>query len=318
MAVFVMMGVLLPLKAKASSPDSISVDMVPENPAPGENTSITLSSYADNLDSVLITWSVSGKKASSGIGQKSFSTNAGAAGSATTVTAVIALPDGDIEKKIIISPNIMVLLWQADDSYVPPFYKGKAMPSPGSEIKVVALPEIKSGSGFVDPQNMTYAWQLDYTNDQGGSGYGKNYFVYTNDYLENSNDVGVTASTIDQKYSSDANIDISSTQPKILFYKNDPNLGTIWEQALSDGHKILGDETLEAAPYFISPQDIRIPSLTWDWSINDTPVSVSGIRKNLMPVKVQPGVSGTSNIKLEVNNTDRIFETASGEINVNF
>jgi hypothetical protein len=192
------------------------------------------------------------------------------------------------------------------------------MPSPDSEIKVVALPEIKSGSGFVNPENMVYSWQLDYNNNQDGSGYGKNFFTYTNDYLENSNNVSVTASTIDQKYSSDANIDISSIQPKILFYKNDPNLGTIWEQALSDGHKILGDETLEAAPYFFSPEDISIPWLTWDWSINDTPVSVSGIRKNLMPVKVQPGVSGTSNIKLEVNNTDRIFETASGEISVEF
>jgi len=33
----------------------------------------------------------------------------------------------------------MVLLWQADDSYVPPFYEGKALPSPNSEIKVVAM-----------------------------------------------------------------------------------------------------------------------------------------------------------------------------------
>ena len=104
----------------------------------------------------------------------------------------------------------------------------------------------------------------------------------------------MTASTVDQKYSSEGSIDIGTTQPKILFYKNDANLGTIWEQALSDGHKIQGDEVIEAAPYFISPKDIRIPTLTWDWSINDSLISVLGFRPNLIPLKVQEGTSVTT------------------------
>ncbi len=66
----------------------------------------------------------------------------------------------------------MVLLWQADDSYVPPFYKGKAMPSAESSIKVVALPEIRNGSTIVSVQNMTYSWQKDYNKDVNDSGYG--------------------------------------------------------------------------------------------------------------------------------------------------
>ena len=213
----------------------------------------------------------------------------------------------------------MVLLWQANDSYVPPFYKGKALPSPDSNVKVVAMPEIKSGSQMVNPSNMVYAWTQDYTNSQEASGYGKNSFTYRSDYLENLNSISVVASTIDQKYSSEASINIGMTQPKIVFYKNDANLGTIWEQALSDGHRIQGDEVIEAAPYFISPKDIRIPTLTWNWSINDNSVNiVDYLRQNLIPLKVQAGVSGTSKIKLEVNNRDKIFVTASKEINVEF
>jgi hypothetical protein len=171
---------------------------------------------------------------------------------------------------------------------------------------------------MVDPNNLVYAWKQDYTNRQENSGYGKNSFIYTSDYLENSNNIEVTASTTDQKYSSEASLNIGMTQPKIIFYKNDVNLGTIWEQALADGHKIQGDEVIEAAPYFISPKDIRIPTLTWSWSINDSFVNILGLRKNLMPLKVQTGVSGTSKIKLEINNNDKIFETASKEINVEF
>jgi len=316
--VFIISGAVLPLKINAASSSSILVSVVPENPVPNENVNITLNSYANNLDSVLISWSLDGKSVLSGIGKKSFLMNAPAAGGETTVTASIALPDGTIDTRIIIRPAIMVLLWQANDSYVPPFYKGKAMPTPDSEVKVVAMPEIKSGSGFVDPKNMTYAWKKDYSNDQEGSGYGKNFFLYTNDYLDNSNNISVAASTIDQNNSSDTNINIRTTQPKILFYKNDINLGTIWEEALKDGHKIQGDEVVEAAPYFISPKDIRIPILTWDWSINNNLTEILSFRKNLMPLKVQTGVSGTAKIRLEINNTYKIFETASKEINVEF
>lgn len=308
----------LPIKVKAISQSSILVDVVPENPAPYENTSITLSSYAVNLDSVSITWSVNGKSSLSGIGRKSFLVNAPAAGGETTVTATIALPEGVIEKIILIRPAVMALLWQANDSYVPPFYKGKALPMPDSEIKVVAMPEIKNNGNMVSPQNMTYTWKLDYTNNPEGSGYGKNYFIYSNDYLEDINNINVVVNTIDQKYSAEGNINIGTNNPKILFYKNDANLGTVWEQALKDGHKIQGDEVIEAAPYFISPKDIRIPTLTWDWSINDSLISVLSFRPNLIPLKVQEGTSGTSKIRLEINNKYKIFATTSQEINVEF
>jgi len=316
--VIIISGTFLPFKAKAASSIGISVNLAPENPAPGENVNITLSSYTNDLDSVLISWSMNGKNVSSGIGKKSFSLNAPRAGEETRVIATTSLPDGAVDTNIVIRPVVMVLLYQAEDSYVPPFYKGKALPSPDSLVKVVALPEIKSGSVMVNPNNMTYLWKKDYTNNPDGSGYGKNSFTYVNDYLEDSNNIGVTASTLDQKYSSTASIDIGMTKPKIIFYKNDINMGTLWDQALSDGHKIIDSEVLVAAPYFISPGDIRIPTLTWDWFINDETVNAPILKQNTMPLQVQAGTSGTSKIRLEINNTEKIFESAVKEINVEF
>ncbi|MFA6353976.1 MAG: hypothetical protein WCW93_03535 [Candidatus Paceibacterota bacterium] len=311
-------GTLLPFKVTAVSSVGISVNIAPENPAPGEEVDITLKSYNYDLDSVLISWSVNGKNISSEIGKKSFSLNAPKAGEETSVIATVSLPDGATDTRITIRPSVMVLLYQAKDSYVPPFYKGKALPSPDSTIKVVALPEIKSGSSLLDPKNMTYTWKKDDTNNPNGSGYGKNSFTYVNDYLEDSNIVGVTATTIDQKYSSTANINIGTIKPKIVFYKNDTNLGTLWDQALFDGHKIISSEILVAAPYFISPGDIRIPLLTWDWFINNETVTPPIYRKNTMPLMVQTGTSGTSKIRLEINNIEKIFESATKEINVEF
>ena len=314
--VFILSGV----KVFAASSSSILVNIAPPNPAPGEDVSITLSSYANNLDSVLITWSVNGTSILSGIGKKTFLVKAPPAGSFASIRAVISLPEGELEKTITIRPNEMILLWQATDSYVPPFYKGKALPTIDSEIKVVAMPEIKSsvGGALVNSKNMTYIWKKDYTNDQEASGYGKNSFVYTNDYLENSNTISVVAGTTDQKSTAEASIDVGTVDPKIVFYKNDGKMGTIWEQALSDQYRITVAEVVEAVPYFISPKELQHPNLVWNWYINDNIVPVPIYRKNFMPLRVEGGVSGTSKLKLIIENVSRIFQSASKEISIEF
>ena len=304
--------------AYAASSSNILVYITPSNPAPHENTVITLSSYAYNLDTVSIKWSMTGKTVSSGIGKKSFSLEAPAAGSETNVIATLSLLDGEMETKITIRPSVMVLLWQANDSYVPPFYRGKALPTPDSEVKIVAIPEIRTSSGLVDSKNMTYAWKKDYTNNVDGSGYGKNSFLFINDYLENSNNISVVASTVDQKYSSAANVNIGMVQPKILFYKNDNDLGTIWHNTLIDSYKIQESEIVEAVPYFISPKTIQHPALVWNWFINDNRVNLTSFKKNLMPLQVEAGTHGTSKLRLEIENRDKIFQTTNKEINIEF
>ena len=306
--------------ANAQSSSNIFISVVPPYPDPNENISVSLNSYLYNLDSVSISWSVNGKIITSGIGKKSFFTTAPDAGKEATVSATITLPDGiTMEIKTVIKPSVMILLWQSnDDSYTPPFYKGKALPTPDSEVKVVAMPEIRTGSGLIDSKNMTYAWKKDYTNNVDGSGYGKNFFLFTNDYLENSNNISVTASTLDQKYSNQAYINIGTTEPKILFYKRDNNVGTVWEKILMTSHRIQGPEIVEAAPYFISPKYLQSPTLIWRWFINDSLVSLSGPKKNLMPIQAMIGVSGTSKLRLEVENRNKIFQTTNKEINIEF
>jgi hypothetical protein len=57
-------------KVQAVSVNSVSVNVQPENPTPYENVTISLVSYASNLDSVLINWSLNGKTVLAGIGKK--------------------------------------------------------------------------------------------------------------------------------------------------------------------------------------------------------------------------------------------------------
>ena len=308
----------LPIVTFAISESSISMDVVPPNPNPYENVTITLSSFAANLDTVKIEWLADGKIGTSGIGKKSFSVTSKAANVETRVEARISLPDGQINKRVTIRPSVMVLLWEANDSYVPPFYRGKALPTLGNEIKVVAMPEIRIGSATVSPKNMTYSWKKDYSNQPNDSGYGKNFFTYTNDYLEDESVVGVTASTVDQKYETENSIRVGAFLPKILFYREDSLLGTIWGNTLKNNYQINGEEVLMAAPYFISPKDVRHPSLVFKWFINNSLVSNTNYKKNVLPLRVEAGTSGRAEVRLEIENRDQILQSAKKEISVEF
>lgn len=309
---------ILPHLGVAASPANISISVAPENPAPKEEVVVSLSSYVNNLDSVAITWSVGGKTAAVGIGKKSFSVVAPEAGAEMRITASIALPDGTVEKTVVLRPAVMALLWQANDSYVPPFYRGKALPAVGSEIKIVAMPEIQSGFRTINPKSMVYVWKKDYENEPGASGYARNFYIYTTDYLENSNLIGVTASTTDQKYFSTGTATVGAFEPQISFYETDPNLGTLWERALPDGHVIAGEEIIVAAPYFLSPKNINVPSLSWDWSINDTHVAAAIVRPNVLPVRADTGTSGASSIGLEITHKYNLLTSVMKKINVEF
>ncbi len=296
----------------------ILVDVIPENPAPFEEVRINLSSYSENLDTAMITWSVRGQSILSGVGKKSFNFKAGDNGSETSVNVSISLPGGLAKRVITVKPSTLTILWQAEDSYVPPFYKGKALPVADSGIKVVAIPEIKSGLGTISPKNFVYAWRKDYTNDQEASGYGKSSFTYLNDYLDDSSNIEVTASTADSKSSTKGSLDIRTFLPKISFYKKDAVYGIIFERAILQNHRIEEAEEVFAAPYFISPKSIRMPSLVFTWSLNGAPVSLPSAKKNLIPLKRGGGVSGVAKLRLDIENRDKIFQSAQKEINIEF
>lgn len=313
---FYFLGV--PEKALAVSATDILLTSVPENPNPHEEVSLTLSTYSLNLDSLLITWLVNGKSVLSGVGKKSFSIESGALGVTTQIEVVIGTVNGELRKRLNIKPAVMTLLWQANDAYVPPFYKGKALLTEGSDVKIVAMPEIKSGNGTINPKNLTYSWKKDYTNDPDGSGYGKNSFVFMSDFLEPVSSVSVVASTLDQSASAEASITTSASEPEITFYKKDAVFGVDWNNALEDGHTIDQSMVLVAAPYYISPKEFNYPIWVFRWYIDEEMQEIRNYNKNMMPLTVQEGISGASTLRLDIENTDKLFQTASKSITIGF
>jgi hypothetical protein len=83
-----------------------------------------------------------------------------------------------ISKTWNFAPVDVDILWQAN-TYTPPFYKGKALFTPESNVTFIALFNIIIGGKRVDPSDVVYKWKVNRTVDGANSGFGKNSYNYT-------------------------------------------------------------------------------------------------------------------------------------------
>ncbi len=306
-------------QAQFTSDSDISVTVTPEIPGALVNTTITLSSFATDLNIATISWSANGQTVLSGIGKKIYTFKTGPIGSTTTIEATIAIPGIPlIVKKIAISPLEADLLWEAVDSYVPPFYKGKALPSSEALIKVVALPNIRTTDGVkLKPGDFTYNWTHNYNSEAAQSGYGKNYFTFRHSYLNDEEKVDMSLATIKGGYQAGNSVTLAIGAPKILFYENDPQLGVRYAKAIgSGGNFSVGPRgiSIDAEPYFFSPKNILSSDLDFDWTINNQEVTRPAI-KNILSVR--PESDGLAKIDLSVASRSKIFQSGKKSLILN-
>lgn len=291
---------------------NITLEINPKYPRANEEVKASLSSYATDLNKSKISWKLNGKIAIEMVGKKDFSFNTGNTGLQTVLEVEIQTSDGSfVNKKIIITPADIDMLWEAYDSYTPPFYKGKALVTSEGMIKVVALTNSRDSAG------LSYNWKQDDNNQPGSSGYKKNYYLFKNSYLDKDNTVEVTTSNLAGNNGGYGKITIKPWSPKIIFYEKGP-LGIKYEKALTDGFTIKSSGMIVAIePYFFSPKNLSSGDLQFKWSLGDSEIDTPS-PKNEMGIKPEKGQSGQSSIKVAISNIKKMFLEASKEINVNF
>jgi hypothetical protein len=295
--------------------NDIAVDLIPAVPGPNQNVKIELSSYSTNMNKATITWSLNGKQSLTGIGKTSFSFTTGDIGSSTVIDIAIIVEQGTrVDKKITIQPSQVDLLWEANESYVPAFYKGKALPIQESRIRVVAFPIEKDGS--IEPLTKVYNWKKNYVVDQVSSGYGKYSFILKNSYMETSNNISVVTSSQSGSGSTGA-LTLNYIKPLILLYEKNPALGLRLNKLLNNGFTMAtGEMTISAEPFYFSKykSSIAEKNMEYKWTINGTAVYPPA-QPNEITIKgsSQPG---TAAISIGITNINTLFQEAKQTVNV--
>jgi len=293
----------------------ISVETSPNNPGSYENVTINISSYATDLNKAIITWQTGGGTVLSGIGKTSYSFKTGAPDTINIINISIQ-PVGSmstITKTINIVPTEVEIMWEVISSYVPPFYKGKALPISGSLIKAVAIPNtktIQSGIG-----SMAYVWKNSGETKQDVSGYNKNFYIFKNSLFEEKNEVTVNVTSVSGNFGAEKTIEIPTFKPKLIFYKKSPTEGILYNQALNKEIFMSEDEmTVVAEPFFTSLKE-KEDNFIFTWKINGEGIKTP-IKKTELTVR-PTSKGGYATIDLSIENTKELFQNISNQLKIN-
>lgn len=294
---------------------SITINITPTSPAPGDSVTISAVSFSTDLNQARFSWLINGIVRREGIGIKNFNFTAGNLGTVQKVSIAVETKDiGTFNKEIVIAPAALDVVEQAD-SYTPPFYKGKALPSPQGNVTLIALPNFIAPNGLrISPNNIVFKWK------QGGrvlgsdSGLGANTLSVSAPLIaEQSAQVDVEASSPENSLSASATHILRATNPEVILYENNPLLGVLFNHAISNPFTMIGDElSLYASPYFFD----SATNLDYGWAINNSSVSSTG-RLNQLVLR-KPDANGSSLVSVTIKNPDKIFQQGQKGLLIQF
>ncbi|HEC30499.1 MAG TPA: hypothetical protein ENI66_00600, partial [Candidatus Yonathbacteria bacterium] len=218
--------------AKGTLEGTLSMDMDPEYPEPNESTSIKLSSTLVDLNRSEIFWYANNNIIASGTGKKEIEVEAGKLGSTTILSVIVKTNDGlRLNKEITIRPSELTLIWEAE-SYTPPFYKGKALLSPESSVRIVALPVFVANGANIPKETLVYIWRLN------GkivlSGVGETTLEVKGPKPYGNLDISLETSSPSGSIIKTTNIGIGVSSPEIIFYEDRPLEGINYNKALTN------------------------------------------------------------------------------------
>jgi hypothetical protein len=297
----------------------VAVEFSPSAPGPNQSVTATATSYSVDLNSSSISWSMGGKKQSSGNGLTTFSFTTGSLNQTTTIDVTITAANGQvIQKTFSIKPADVDLIWQAQ-SHTPPFYEGKPLFSHEELLEFVAIPHIIGSNGAEIPaRNLIYKWTRNGYVVGDFSGYGKSTYTMLASIISVPIDMQVEVTTPDGTGIADAEVTAAPVTPQIVFYRRDPLYGLQFQNALPQSLALTGSEMdVLGEPFYFATDDISAGNLQYTWSENGQQID-SDLSKTDRVFRPANGTSGTANISLSITNTNKILQTADGSFNLSF
>ena len=287
----------------------------PAHPGPDSVVKLTVQSPLLDLQDSDVEWSVGGKPAGSGL---SVSITLGNLGQETDVSVSVSGVSGNDSTQLAILPTSIDLLWEAD-SYVPPFYKGRAVPTSGSIIRVLAIPHFAEAGGSQIPvSNIDFTWKLNGAVDEGAVGHrrivgnlpGGDPLWHRRHHRGRANTRRNSLRRVrDLRPHTRSRTRSLRRQP--AFRRHVPPGARAIEQVASES-----ETSFAAVPYFADATSANDPSLAYAWSVNDSPVATDPQDPSEITISAQS--SGVAQIALSLSKPSDPFFSASGSWAVSF
>lgn len=184
------------------------------------------------------------------------------------------------------SSNITVdnieLIWSVD-TYTPYQYKGRKLPSPGSEITIEAITEISGG----DVYDLKYSWFMEDIFQRTKSGYGKTTFSLSVGKVPGDfHTIRVQIFNEDRSIFEEKSIKIPIVYPELIVYSTNGNSHFSDQTSnlvfVSTGKKF----SFIAKPYFFSIEKLTDLNFKWQFAAQD-PIISSAYDANILDLTVK-------------------------------
>lgn len=297
--------------------DQLDLEVTPEIPQPGELVTITVNAYSFDINSSRITWKINGETITRDIGYKKFTFHAGAAGQKTVVDLTVEPGDRpSLSHKFTFTTGDVDILWQSN-VYVPPFYKGKSLYTPESNLVFVAMP--RNSNGLVNPKDVVFNWKINYDADAENSGFGRSSYAYAGPIIVRPVDVTVdTYEAKGGKAAATADLTVGNSNPLALFYENHPLYGLMFNRSLEGSIILKKDELgLSAYPYFQSLANKNSGAM-YTWDVDSYVADVPENQNTITLRKNQGQDDGQSVVSLQITNPNKILQTTGTGLVINF
>jgi len=299
---------------------TITLSMSPQNPTPGDTVhlKVTGGSLVDLQDST-ITWFQNGKNISKGVGNTDLDIKAGALGQEINIVVQVTPPGGiSSTQTLSIIPTHIDLLIDSD-SYTPPFYRGRALPSAGTRLRMQALTYFKRPNGsLIPPSSIIYTWSQNGQIAGSLSGLGHQTVTLPSPVLYSTDVIKVDAASTDGTLHGSASITLSSVQPLITLYEDHPLFGLMYHQMMGDQTSIPDSEmTFAAVLYFAQIKGPTDPRLQYTWKVNGAVVPSNAVRPDEITINADKS-KGDANIGLSISHTTNFFMSPRGTWDVTF
>jgi len=285
-----------------------SISLTPAHPSPGEIVRLEVSSALLDLQIGEIIWYANEKEIARGPGKTTIELTAPALGAQTRVRALY-IEEGFERAKAdsTIRPVEIDLLWESD-SYTPPWYKGRALPSAGTNVRLEAIPRfVRTDGTRVNSADIIFTWKRNGYAIPGTSGRSRSKVLIESPALFATDDISVEARSADGVFAGEASVRIPSSEPVLSLYENHPLFGVLHHNALSAANQLEEEEiSFTAIPYFADATSPRDQALVYEWRVSTNVIPNDPAQPNEITINAE-GSSGNAQIDLSLSHATNFF-----------